>query len=275
MQQIIYFFQKFRYFLFFLFLEFIALTFIFNNLNFHKSKLVNSTNTLTGGLFETLNNSANYFDLKSKNLSLSEENTRLRNLLAKKNTNSTIEDSVIIDTTSYNQKYAYINAKVINNNYTKAFNFLTINKGANQNISKEMAVINSKGIVGITEHVGNKYTRVQSILNKKSKINARLKNSGYFGTLSWNGENYKNVQLSDIPRQAPLNIGDTIETGGKSTIFPEGVLIGVVTNVGKKNTINNTIEVTLFNDMSNLNYVNVIKNFDKIEIQQIENNIDE
>tara|TARA_B110000037_G_scaffold13016_1_gene13736 strand:- start:154 stop:342 length:189 start_codon:yes stop_codon:yes gene_type:complete len=51
MQQLIYFFQKFKYFLFFLLLQFIALTLIFNNLNFQNSKYVNSANALTGGLY--------------------------------------------------------------------------------------------------------------------------------------------------------------------------------------------------------------------------------
>ncbi len=35
---------------------------------------------------------------------------------------------------------------------TSKFNFLTINKGKNQGLEKEMAVINSKGIIGITDN---------------------------------------------------------------------------------------------------------------------------
>ena len=88
--------------------------------------------------------------------------------------------------------------------------------------------------------------------------------------MGWNGVNYNVVQLSDIPRQAPLQIGDTIETGGKSTIFPEGILIGVITKINKGNTADNTVDVTLFNDMSNLGYVYVIKNLDKKEINSLE-----
>ena len=134
-----------------------------------------------------------------------------------------------------------------------------------------MAVINSLGIIGITENTSENYTRVQSILNKNSKINARLKgNSTYFGTLKWNSEDYNTVQLHDIPRQAPLKIGDTIETGGKSTIFPEGIPIGTVSKINKRNTANSKIDVSLFNDMSNLRNVYIIKNLHKIEIQSLE-----
>lgn len=274
MQQILFFFQKFKYFLFFLFLEFIALSFTFNNLNFHKSKFVNSANNITGGIYTIRTNLSEYLELKTRNEQLSEENTRLKNLLAQKKFFSA-EDVIVIDTTKYYQKYTYTQAKIIKNSYLKPFNFLTIDGGKNQEIDKEMAVINSKGIIGITDQTQNLYTRVQSILNKNSRVNARLKNSNYFGTLSWNGKDYRTVQLSDIPRQAPLKIGDTIETDGKSTIFPEGILIGTISKVNTGNTADNKVDVKLFNDMSNLRYIYVIKNLHKEEIQSLENTLDE
>jgi len=275
MQQIIYFFQKFKYFLFFLFLECIALTLTFNNLNFHKSKFVNSANSVTGIFYSTLSNSMEYLSLKSKNQSLQEENTQLKNDL-ERNKLFFSTDISVLDTVKYHQKYTYTEAKIINNNYSKPHNFLTINRGVNEGIVKEMAVINRKGIIGITENVSNNYTRVQSILNKNSNINARLKgNTAYFGTLKWNSIDYNTVQLHDIPRQAPLKIGDTIETGGKSTIFPEGIPIGTVSKINKRNTANSKINVTLFNDMSNLENVYVVKNLHKQEIQLLENNSNE
>jgi len=271
MQQIIYFFQKFKYFLFFLLLEFIALLFIFNNLNFHKSKYINSANRITGSLNTSLSNFSDYIELKSKNELLSEENTKLRNRL-EKNRFLLSKDSTIIDTAKYSQKYTFTQAKIINNNYSKQFNFLTIDKGESAEIESEMAVINSLGIIGITENTSENYTRVQSILNKNSKINARLKgNSTYFGTLKWNSNDYNTVQLHDIPRQAPLKIGDTVETGGKSTIFPEGIPIGIISKTNQGNTANSELEIQLFNDMSNLRNVYVIKNLHKIEIQSLEN----
>lgn len=270
MQQLIYFFQKFKYFLFFLLLAFISLGLTFNNLNFHKSKFVNSANSLTGGIYSTTSNINEYWGLKFQNKLLAEENTLLKNQLEKKHTTSFISDSSVIDTINYMQKFTYTSAKIINNNYSKDFNFLTIDKGEEQGIKQEMAVVNSKGIIGITDNSSRSYARVQSILNRNSKINARLKNSNYFGSLGWDGVNYNIVQLSDLPRQAPLEIGDTIETGGKSTIFPEGILIGTISKINKGNTADNKVDVTLFNDMSNLGYVSVIKNLHKVEINTLE-----
>lgn len=270
MQQLIYFFQRFKNFLFFLLLAFVSILITFNNLNFHKSKFVNSANFFVGGLYSQAASIKEYWNLKSANKRLAEENNYLKNLNEKKNIYIFSSDPTVIDSTKYHQKYTYTLAKIINNNYSEKFNFITINKGSKEGIEQEMAVVNDKGIIGITDNTSSRYARVQSILNRNSKINARLKNSNYFGSLGWDGVNYNMVQLYDIPRQAPLKIGDTIETGGKSTIFPEGILIGTISKINKGNTADNKVDVTLFNDMSNLGYVNVIKNLDKIEIKSLE-----
>ena len=270
MQQLIYFFQKFKYFLFFLLLQLIALTLIFNNLNFQNSKYVNSANALTGSLYSKVSDISNYFSLKATNKQLIEENTLLRNFLNQKENTSITVGSIVIDTVKYYQKYTYTSAKIINNSYSKAFNFLTINKGTIAGLSKEMAVVNGKGIIGFTDNLSPNYGRIQSILNKNTKINARLKN-GYFGTLQWNGLDYNTVQLIDIPRQAPVKIGDTIETGGKSAIFPEGILIGKVIEINNDNAVDNVINVKLFNDMSVIGPVYVIKNLQKVEVKRLEN----
>ena len=274
MQQLIYFLQKYKYFLFFLLLEVIAFTLIINNHNFHKSKFVSSTNSISGGLLKKSSSISDYFNLKNQNDLLAEENLKLKNTLQKKNEllNIAIENS-LIDTIRFVRKYKYSKAKIESNNYNSTYNLLLINKGTKDGITSEMAVVNQKGIIGITEDISDSYARVQSILNKNSKINAKLKNSNHFGTLEWNGKDYNTVQLTDIPRQAIYKMGDTIITGGKSTIFPEGILIGTITKSPETETASNTLDIQLFNDMSNLRYAYIIKNLHKEEIKRLENSI--
>ncbi len=268
MQQLIYFFQKYKYFLFFLLLQAIALFLTINNNNFHKSKFVSSANNVTGGFYERFSKLSDYFDLKSQNEALASENEHLKNLLEKYTSpKDSLGNYLVVDTVKYHQKYIYTKAKIIRNSYHKPSNYLLIDKGSNQSVSKEMAVINSKGIIGITEKSSTNYSRVQSILNSNSKINARLKNSNHFGTLIWNGKDYNTVQLEDIPRQAAIQVGDTIITGGKSTIFPEGILIGTIQSIDNRNSI----DIRLFNDMSNLKHIYVVINLDKEEINALKN----
>jgi rod shape-determining protein MreC len=276
MQQIIFFIQKYKFFLFFLLLELIAIFLTINNHAFHKSKFVSSANSITGGLYQKVSNLSNYLNLKNQNTDLITENIRLKNQLEYyiSKTDSIINTEVI-DTLVYNQKFDYQAAQIIKNDYHKKKNFITIDRGENSGVLSEMAVMNSKGVLGITETTSDNYARVQSILNINSKINARLKNSSHFGTLTWDGKDYNTVQLIDIPRQANLVIGDTIITGGKSSIFPEGILIGTVLNSNIGNTASNSINIKLFNDMTNLRNVYVVKNLEKIEIQTLEENNNE
>ena len=81
MQQLIYFLQKYKYFLLFLLLEFVAIALTINNHSFHKSKFINSANNLTGGLYKRASNLGDYFSLKDQNKELVNENISLKNQL--------------------------------------------------------------------------------------------------------------------------------------------------------------------------------------------------
>ena len=270
MQQIISFLYKNKLFILFLLLEVLAVIFTIQSHSFHKSKFVNSANFVSGGIYNRINNFKEFLLLKKENERLSEENVYLKNLLNIGEKDVVETDQTVVDTTNYRQKYHYTGAKVINNNYRNNNNYLTINKGSNSGITPDLGVINSKGIVGITKSVSANYATVLSILNVNSRINAKLLNSDHYGSLTWDNHDYNVVQLLDIPIQAAVYVGDTIVTGGKSTIFPEGIPIGVIKEFKTLNNNYEYINVSLFNDMSSIGYIEVIKNFDKLEIKTLE-----
>ncbi len=272
MQQIIYFIKKFRYFLLFIVLETIAIYFTVQHHSYHKSKFVNSANIISGRIYNEVNSINEFFHLKSENQLLIEENTRLKNLLEKKEIEYHKDNFTVINTSKYFQKYEYTVAKVINNNFSKKNNFLTINKGSNNGLKSDLGVINSKGVIGVIKNVSSQFSTVLSILNSYSKINIRLKNSNHFGTLVWDGKNYNILQIIDIPRQTSIKVGDTIITGGKSAIFPEGINVGVIKDFKFENNQYLEIYVSLFNDMSSIGYVQVVKNLQKKEQLNLEQN---
>lgn len=274
MQQIIYLIKKFRYFLLFLLLEILAIIFTVQHHSYHTSKFINSANFISGGIYNKVNSINEYFLLKSENKILSDENVRLKNLLEQKQIDSTEEIFTVIDSLKYFQKYQYYSAKIINNNYTKRNNTLTLNKGTKHGLTSDLGVINNKGIIGVIENTSSNYSTVISILNENSKINVHLKNSNHFGTLIWNGEDYNITQIVDIPRQAIIKIGDTVVTGGKSVIFPEGIDVGIIKDFTFENNQYQKINVLLFNDMSAIGYVEVIKNLQKVEQKNLEQQVD-
>ncbi len=266
MQQIIFFIQKYRYFLLFIFLEIIAIVLTIQTHSLHRSKFISATNRFTGSIYEKTNGFSELFILKKNNAQLSQENTRLKNLLAAttiKNSNS------FLDSTHSLQKFTYTNAKVTKNNFRKKRNFIWINKGTKDGVTKGMGVINSNGIIGVTVDATKNYALILSILNIDSSINVKLKSKRHIGSLTWNGTHYKNVQLNDIPREAKIKIGDTIVSGGESNLFPEGIPIGVIKNFDFDRNFYENINVVLFNDMSAIEYVQIIQNLHKKELDSL------
>jgi rod shape-determining protein MreC len=267
MQQIFNFIFKNSYRMLFLLLMVISISLTIQSHSYHKSKIISSANFLSGGVYEKMNNVEEYFNLKVQNDELAKENARLKGLLF----NLKDTTKILFDTISGVNKISLITAKVIKNSYNVHENYLTLNKGSKDGIKQDMGVINSLGIVGVVENTSKNYATVLSILNVKAPINAKIKKSGHFGSLIWNGKNTGFVQLTDVPRLATVKKGDTIVTGGQSTIFPENINIGTIEKVYIDNETNfYTLEVRLFNDMTSLGYVYIVKNKDTNEINALE-----
>ncbi len=272
MQQILFFLIRNKNFLLFIVLFSVSVSLTIQTHSYHKNKFVNSSNSITGGIYSIKSSITGYFNLREENKILIDENTRIRKQLQSYKLKVVNQN---IDTTSIFSKYYFVSAKVINNSFSKTKNKLTIDKGKKDSIQSDMGVITSKGIVGIIDNVSNKYATTQSILNTNSQINAKLKRSKHFGSLVWNTDDPNVVQLIDIPRLAPVKIGDTIVTGGRSTIFPEGILIGAVIDFELTEDENSqNLNIQLFNDMTNLEHVYIIENLDAPEITNLEKGLE-
>lgn len=272
MQQIIFFLIRNKNFLLFIALFSISIFLTIQTHSYHKNKFVNSSNAITGGIYSIKSSITDYFNLREENKILINENTRIRKQLESYKSKVVNQN---IDTSSIFSKYYFVSAKVINNSFSKTKNKLTINKGKRDSIQLDMGVITSKGIVGIIDNLSNKYATIQSILNTNSQINAKLKNVKHFGSLVWNAEDPNVIQLIDIPRLAPVKTGDTIVTGGRSTIFPEGILIGTVIDFELTEDENSqNLNIQLFNDMTNLEHVYIIDNIDTQEIINLEKGLE-
>jgi rod shape-determining protein MreC len=269
MQQIFNFIFKNSYRLLFLLLLGISLSLTIQAHSFHKSKVISSANFLTGGVYSQLNSIDEYFSLRSRNEELATENARLKTILFNRTDSLDLDK---LDTISGLKRTNVIVSKIIHNSYNSAENYLTLHAGTNDGVKTDMGVINDLGIVGIVEKTSPRYATVLSVLNIKSKINAKFKKSNHFGSLVWNGKNTGFVQLIDVPRLAStIRKGDTIVTGAESRIFPENINIGTVYKIYIDDKTNYyTIDVKLFNDMTNLGHVYIIKDNEREELLQLE-----
>lgn len=271
MQQIILFFIRKRNFFVFLLLFSFSIFLTIKDNYYPQSKYINSANIVSGNLYNFSSYWTQYFDLRGQNNILSEENKQLRSqIFALENQ---LKQSIATDSISFfdTSQYEVHRANVIKNSFLRKKNYLTIDKGEKEGVKQDMGVISPNGIVGIVENTSGEFATVQSVLNIKSSLNAMVKRTGHFGSLKWNGQELNIVQLVDIPNIAPIQKGDTIVTGGMSSIFPKGIPVGQIMNITKSQMDNSfVVDIKLFTDMSNVDFIYIIENKDKEEISNLE-----
>ena len=169
------------------------------------------------------------------------------------------------------QEYDMYRAKVINNSLTHADNYITINKGENDGIRREMGVIDGNGVVGIVYLTSPHYSVVIPVLNSKSSISCKIQRSDYFGFLKWDGGSSKYATVKDMPRHSLFSLGDTIVTSGHSTVFPGGIPVGTVEDIADSHDgLSYLVKVKLFTDFGRLNDVRVIARKGQEEIKELE-----
>ena len=265
MENLIRFFQRFSALLLFIALEVVAIVLMVNYNNYHLSVFMNSSNAVTGGLYQVTSGVTGYFGLAGKNEGLSAENTRLKNenqLLRKQLAAlsvTKVKAAVVDSTAPVEEQYHYISAKVINNSVNHYQNYLTLNKGLRDGVRPDMGVVGADGVVGIVMQASDRYCVVLSLLNPNSRISCRLADCRNFGSLVWNGLNPAVGDLIEIPRHAEVRLGEKVITSGFSSIFPEGIPVGTVKSFDLKPSDNfYNIDIELATDFSRLSYVNII-----------------
>jgi rod shape-determining protein MreC len=221
-----------------------------------KKSFIDSSNAISGFLYETFSSVSDYFSLNEINSQLSAENAALRDSLVYSyySMDKTIDTNVV-------RQFVHISCKVINNSTNRKYNFLTLNKGSLHGLKPDMAVISPSGVAGIVIGVSPHYSVAISLLNENFKLSAKLKKTGQFGTVVWKDHSADKALFIDIPSHVKLTAGDTIITSGFSAIFPEGILIGTIASFEKKTSESFfEIDVDLSTDFSNLSSVYVIIN---------------
>jgi rod shape-determining protein MreC len=248
--------------------------------NYQRAVFFDSGNFISGTLFEKFSSFAQVFEFKQVNTKLAEENiilrTALQEFLLKSNRGTYhSSDSIylprIARDSSQKAIYRFTTARVVNNSINQQHNFITLNKGRHDGVKPDMGVIANGQVVGLVTNVSENFSTVISILNSRWKISAKIKRNDYFGSLSWDGKDYRRVQLNEMPYHVPVQNGDTVVTTGYSSSFPEGLVIGTISDFSIGSGSNfYKIEVMLAADFKNLVIVGLVENKQLNEIKQLE-----
>lgn len=258
MRNLLVFLRKNYFFLLFLLLETVSLLLFFNFNEFQNTGMYNITSTFTGGVNTTFRNISEYFSLRKTNQTLVEEMAKLHSRLPDAYYKSDAHAFYRNDTV-YQLQYRYISAKVISNSTSKRNNFLMISKGSLQGVRNHMGVIIGNKIVGQVVSVSPHFSWILSMLNKDSKISGKFKKNNQLVNVEWAGGNYRYGSVKEIPKHVEIHKGDTIITSGNSDIFPEGILIGTISDFTVAQDENFNSGTILFStDFNSLGYVEIV-----------------
>ncbi|MFN2314375.1 MAG: rod shape-determining protein MreC [Bacteroidales bacterium] len=263
---------RYKTLILFLILEAVALFMISTSHNYHQTVFYGVARNISGFISGGFEKGAYYFRLRQENEELLSENMMLRQRIESLTSTPPGAFVPVRDSVS-GINYNYLIARVINNSINKQKNFITLNVGSLHGVTNGMGVASSTGVVGVVVGVSRNYSEVMSLLNTEFRLSASIERNDYFGSLAWEGTNYRYATLSEIPHHVSVIEGDTIVTSGYSAIFPAGLMVGALTGEQNRGGDFVSLQVQLSADFKKLSYVYVIGNLTREERNSLEEEV--
>lgn len=270
MDSLLKFLRRIHFLLLFIVLEVLSLIMLINGNGRRNAVFHTSANYIIGNIYDFTWKYVGYFHLR-------EENTMLMQILSNIRANS--NDFVMVDTAKFHDHtdsigrigYRAITASVIKNSASRRNNFITLDVGSEQGVKPDMGVMSAAGAAGVVVAVSQHYALAISLLNSKTGISAKLKTTNFYGSVEWNGDDYRYATLSEIPNHVELHHGDTVVTSGYSAIFPPDIPVATIEDFARNSDDNfYSIKVKLLTDFKSLSNVFVIENLNQQERMELE-----
>lgn len=226
---------------------------------YQQSYYFNTSSAFVNGMSRIKTGISDYFKLADVNVALAEENRRLREALIENRQFSDSQQTLVKDSSGV-KKYTYLTANVIQFTTHLQNNFITIDKGSNQGIKKDMAVLSPSGIAGIVIDVSEDFSLVLSAINSQFKATPMIPAANFRdGSVSWNGKDPTVIQLNGVSRFEKITPGMEVVTSNYSVKFPSGIPIGKILKVSKTGGSSfYDIDVKLSTDFRKLSHVYVV-----------------
>ena len=122
-------------------------------------------------------------------------------------------------------------AQVIGSSGSEQSRSIFIDKGSEDGVANEMAVITAEGVVGKVLHVFGSTAQVLLINDQSSGVGAILEKSRIQGVLK--GTPLGDVVLERVMSDEAVTPGEQVLTSGGDLIFPKGLPVGTVTKVNR------------------------------------------
>jgi rod shape-determining protein MreC len=127
-------------------------------------------------------------------------------------------------------------AEVIARDPSNWFNVILIDKGEEHGLTKDMAVITDKGLVGYITSTASNTSKVVLITDERSSVSAmmqRTRDNGMVkGTIDPAPSGY--LKMEFLPQDANLVKGDIVISSGLGGLIPKGIIIGEIAEANKE-----------------------------------------
>lgn len=251
-----------------------------------QAKILARANSVVGGVQSTLYGIRHYFTLSSENQVLAERVAQLESELqyyreagaAERENQQALSqiDSMLMDGLV---QYRYLTARVIANTVHHRNNFITLNRGSMHGVTPNMGVITPDGnMVGYVAACSDRYSVVVSLLNMDFSTSGKVvgDDHNYVGSISWSGASPYRIEMTELSKYADVDVGDEVIGSGASHYFPGGLKIRIGYVDAFRENENHTsydVVVRLAADLSRLDNVILVENFDFNEVYNLEESV--
>lgn len=210
---------------------------------------------------------SDFFETITKFKNLKKENesfeSKIREILAEnvslvelKKENETLREALKI---GLEKEFKFSLVRVMGKDASQ--DFLLIDKGLKDGVSKDMPVINKeKMLVGKTSEIYENFSKVMLASNKESSFGGKISDKEIFGVVQGTG-NFK-ILFGLVPQDNELKKGDSLITTVIGGIFPAGLLVGKIEEIDKTDIEPfQQAKVSPFYDIKELDYLFLISEF--------------
>lgn len=131
-------------------------------------------------------------------------------------------------------------AAVIGTGPDPSFRTMTIDKGTQDGLRRDMAVISPAGIVGRIIMPGARASKVQLLIDRDAGAGVMIERSRASGVISGSGNTDDLafraglIDLDYVPNTADVKVGDRVVTSGVDGIYPKGFAVGEIQSVERE-----------------------------------------
>jgi rod shape-determining protein MreC len=277
MRNIFLFIRRYFTFLAFVVLQIVALWMLFKFNRLHHAIGLGIASEFTGAVNKQVDKLDDYFHQGEENKRVHRMNDSLMNLLKSnfkpaETLNRVVTDTLLADSAKTLRRYLWRDAKVVYNTVNSDKNFLQLDRGANDGVRDNMAVLSSDGgTVGVVVNVSPHFSQVMSLLHVRNSVSGALKKTGDAGRVEWDGKDPRFLMLKGISKSVQLKVGDTVVTSRYSYNFPPNYLIGTISTVGSDPATGfYLLKIRTAVNFNNIQQVFIVENLQRDEQAQLE-----